>query len=66
MLSQRGWQQSMSHKGNACDNAPIESFFSTPEFEGLSGRHFQTCTQADRRCLPMSKRSILGDVYIRR
>lgn len=46
VLSQRGCQQSMSRKGNVWDNAPMESFFSTLEFECLRGHHFQTRAEA--------------------
>jgi transposase InsO family protein len=38
--------QSMSRKGNVWDNAVMEAFFSTLEFECLHGRHFQTRAQA--------------------
>lgn len=34
-LKQRGIQQSMSRKGNCCDNAVIESFFGTMKSEFL-------------------------------
>jgi putative transposase len=46
VLSQCGCQQSMSQKGDVWDNAPMESFFSTLEFECLRGRHFQTRAEA--------------------
>jgi transposase InsO family protein len=38
--------QSMSRKGNVWDNAAMEAFFSTLQFECLRGRHFQTRAQA--------------------
>ena len=38
--------QSMSRKGNVWDNAAMEAFFSTLEFECLQGRHFTTRAQA--------------------
>jgi putative transposase len=46
LLSQRGCVQSMSRKGNCWDNAVMESFFSTLEFECLQGRHFKTRAEA--------------------
>lgn len=38
----------MGRVGSALDNAAIESFFSTLEFELLSRRHFETKAQARR------------------
>lgn len=42
LLSQRGCVQSMSRKANVWDNAAMESFFATLEFECLRGQHFKT------------------------
>ena len=46
VLEQHDLQQSMSRKGNVWDNAAMEAFFSTLEFECLRGRHFATRAQA--------------------
>lgn len=46
VLSQHGCVQSMSRKGNCWDNAAMESFYSTLEFECLRDRHFTTRAQA--------------------
>ena len=47
-LENRGLEVSMSRKGNCWDNAPMESFFSTLEFECLEGRRFTNRRQAQR------------------
>ena len=46
VLEQHDLQQSMSRKGNVWDNAAMEAFFSTLEFECLRGRRFATRAQA--------------------
>jgi putative transposase len=46
LLHQHGCVQSMSRKGNCWDNAVMESFFSTLEFECLQGHHFKTRAEA--------------------
>jgi len=46
VLGQHGCVQSMSRKGNVWDNAAMESFYSTLEFECLQGRHFKTRAEA--------------------
>ena len=46
VLRQHGCVQSMSRKGNCWDNAAMESFYSTLEFECLRGHHFMTRSQA--------------------
>jgi len=46
VLDEHDLAQSMSRKGNVWDNATMEAFFSTLEFECLQGRHFQTRAQA--------------------
>jgi putative transposase len=38
--------QSMSRRGNCCDNAPMESFFSSLKGEYLEHKHFQSHAQA--------------------
>lgn len=48
MLGEAGIVQSMSAKGNAYDNAPMESFFSRLKNELIHGRHFQTREEARR------------------
>ena len=48
VLARRGIVCSMSRKGDCWDNAVIESFFSTLEFECLGDRPFPTRTQARR------------------
>jgi transposase InsO family protein len=45
-LRQHALTQSMSRKGNCWDNAPMESFFSTLEFECLRQQKFATRAQA--------------------
>lgn len=46
LLQTHACVQSMSRKGNCWDNAVMESFFSTLEFECLRGKHFVTRAQA--------------------
>lgn len=46
MLNEHDLLQSMSRRGNVWDNAAMEAFYSTLEFECLRGRHFTTRAQA--------------------
>ena len=46
VLSQHSYVQSMSRRGNCWDNAAMESFYSTLEFECLRDRHFTTRNEA--------------------
>jgi transposase InsO family protein len=46
VLEHHDLRQSMSRTGNVWDNAVMEAFFSTLEFECLRGRHFATRAQA--------------------
>jgi putative transposase len=43
-LTTHGITCSMSRRGNCCDNAVMESFFSTVKFE--LGEHFERCAEA--------------------
>jgi putative transposase len=47
-LKQAGIVQSMSRRGNALDNAPIESFFSRLKNELIHHRHYRTRAEARR------------------
>jgi transposase InsO family protein len=47
-LEQAGIVQSMSRRGNALDNAPIESFFSRLKNELIHHRHYRTRAEARR------------------
>lgn len=47
LLAQAGIVQSMSRRGNALDNAPMESFYSRLKNELIHHRHF--CTRAEAR-----------------
>ena len=46
MLGQHDLQQRMSRTGKVWDNAAMEAFCLTLEFECLRGRHFATRAQA--------------------
>ncbi|MFR5024002.1 MAG: IS3 family transposase, partial [Limosilactobacillus fermentum] len=54
-LAEEGFVQSMSHKGNCLDNAPIESFFHLYKTELLSNRplcwDIQELTRLSRDCI---------------
>ena len=45
-LTTNGIIQSMSGKGNAYDNAVVESFFATLKPEEVNGANYQTCQHA--------------------
>ena len=48
VLSQQGIVCSMSHRGNCCDNAPVESFFGTLKQELVHRQRFATREAARR------------------